>query len=256
MDQENENKIVNDINKEINNKDSKSSKSSQDSLEVKDNMVKIELKENLFKDKVTDNNVRNIIEVIPSRRTSPNRSENNKNINRTIKHTIRHSTKVINQNVVKILAKEGISDVLNIEEILNSYTENIFTRINEVDSNCEENYSEYKKYLEDKLVEIDNIINTVTLKINDVTNNHLQEKFKIDKINDLLKFKESTDDILFGINKKIGSVGHDLQNYKEKFDSVYLENLYVPSIIGSGRCKFKNLKEYVEVRFIYLLFIT
>jgi len=43
----------------------------------------------------------------------------------------------------------------------------------------------------------------------------------------------------------------DLSQLNEKYDKIFEENLIIPGTIGDF-CKFKNMREYIEVR-IYLL---
>jgi len=138
-------------------------------------------------------------------------------------------------------------DKKNILQILNTYREDMFKKFNEIDSNVDGNFTFYKTQIEKKIDSFEKLINLQNLKINEVIQNYISDRNKIDKVNDLLTFKSDIDNILFDVNKKIPGIATDMKLYKDKFEAIVLENLYVPGLIGAGKCKFRNLKEYIEV---------
>ena len=135
----------------------------------------------------------------------------------------------------------------NLLQIINVYREDMFKKMDEIDSNCDGTYAVYKKYIENKIDSFEKLINVQNFKINEIIQTNISNRLKIEKVNDLLIFKSDTDYILYDVNRKISGIEIDMKSYKKKYEEILLENLYVPGIIGSGKCKFRNLKEYVEV---------
>ena len=72
-------------------------------------------------------------------------------------------------------------------------------------------------------------------------------KVRLENIDDLLVFQRETSDKLITHGVKLNGVQKDIKEACSKYDKIYLENLFIPGIIGEF-CKFKNNREFVEVK--------
>jgi len=72
------------------------------------------------------------------------------------------------------------------------------------------------------------------------------KEIKVEKITDLVKFKDEAEDYIFNIKEKIMTINSDLEIACTKYDKIFIENLEVPGIIGEYN-KYKNLRDYIEV---------
>ena len=86
-------------------------------------------------------------------------------------------------------------------------------------------------------------------------------KNKTEKINDLIAVSKKNSDQIMTIEIKMNSLQKEFSNACYKYDKIYLDNLVIPGTIGDY-CRYKNLKEYLEVIFFshkifsYLFFET
>ncbi len=89
-----------------------------------------------------------------------------------------------------------------------------------------------KENLFTKLHEIESLVN--------------KEKVQIDHIHGLMTFKEIASDDLKHHEIKLEQIHNEIRKGFNRYDKIYLDNLYLPGVIGEN-CKFKSLKEFVEV---------
>ena len=82
-------------------------------------------------------------------------------------------------------------------------------------------------------------------KINDLTNLVSKNKSNSEKIEQLLKFKKSTEDTLISHVNMIGQCSKDISNACFKYDKLLLNNFVIPGLIGNN-CKYQSFKAYIE----------
>ncbi len=91
------------------------------------------------------------------------------------------------------------------------------------------------------------------VKINSLNVNSNSEKENGDKVIDLIAFKKKANDQIISHECKLTQLQKDLSNATYKYDKMYLDNLIISGTIGDF-CRFRNLKEYLEVIFLSFLF--
>ena len=75
-----------------------------------------------------------------------------------------------------------------------------------------------------------------------------KDKVITDGVHDLQTWKnEARQQISYHDVKLIG-ISRDLKDAIAKYDKIYLDNLFLPGVIGEHNCKFKNMREFIEVR--------
>jgi len=124
------------------------------------------------------------------------------------------------------------------EEILNKLKEN---ELKMVDSQMT-----VRSHIDKKIGNFDKRCDVFESKVNDIHTITISQKEKFEKVNDLLKYKQNSSDQLFTLELKLGNLEKDFSNACNKYDRHYLENMVLPGTIGDY-CKYKNLKEYLEV---------
>jgi len=107
------------------------------------------------------------------------------------------------------------------------------------------------QHVDRKLLNIQNDLETLKLQIGNlqIQNSNIADKINLEKNSDYLKLKSNIDESFTNVLNKISTNKNDFINYKLKIDKVLQENLDVPKIIGIDKCKFKNLKEFIEVSY-------
>ena len=73
----------------------------------------------------------------------------------------------------------------------------------------------------------------------------LEQKYQIDKIENLEKSSNKHNDSLISHEIKIGKIKDEISFIKTKYDKIVLDNLMVPGFIGPS-CQFKNLSSYLK----------
>ena len=73
----------------------------------------------------------------------------------------------------------------------------------------------------------------------------LEQKYQIDKIENLEKMSNKTNDTLISHEIKIANNSKDLSSMKIKYDKLFLDNLMVSGFIGPS-CQYKNLSSYIK----------
>lgn len=102
--------------------------------------------------------------------------------------------------------------------------------------------------IKQRLTDIENKLDNHNVKIESIQNETQINQNKIDKINDLVLFSKKTTDQIMSIDIKLNSLQKEFSNACYKYDKIYLDNLNVPGTIGDY-CKYKNIREYIEVSF-------
>ena len=114
------------------------------------------------------------------------------------------------------------------------------------DFNNEERYNNIQETLGSKLGKYESIIDSINEKIEKLHDKMASDSKKIEKILDLVRFKESTEDLMIIYKERIGCLQADVNNLSSKYDKIILQILEVPGIIGE-LCKFKSLRDFIEV---------
>ena len=73
----------------------------------------------------------------------------------------------------------------------------------------------------------------------------LEQKYQIDKIENLEKTSNKTNDTLISHEIKIANNSRELSSIKIKYDKLILDNLMVTGLIGPS-CQYKNLASYIK----------
>ena len=111
----------------------------------------------------------------------------------------------------------------------------IFNKIDSSNDDLKEkvlNSEKNIKELSDKYAQLLLLINT--------------NKDKNEEIEKLIQFKSKVNDITSRNSSKIEQLEKDLRNTNYKFDKILDINLTLPGIIGTEKCKYKNLRDFLE----------
>ena len=108
------------------------------------------------------------------------------------------------------------------------------------------NQKSYKIELEEKILPLRQNQDDVLMQLKGLYEKIAKENSKIEKIKDLEKFDQNISNDVFSLELKLNSFQKDLIFQFTKYDKIYLENLFIPGIIGDN-CKFQTMKEFVEV---------
>ena len=102
--------------------------------------------------------------------------------------------------------------------------------------------------IESKMKENSSIISQSNKLIEDnkrIMDCFLEEKHQIDKIENLEKLANKSNDSLISHEIRIGNIQDEISSIKTKYDKIVLDNLMVPGFIGLS-CPFRNLSSYIK----------
>lgn len=145
------------------------------------------------------------------------------------------------ENFLKLIDNSNISYDNNLSDFKNE----ILAAMREMEEKIYSKYEKLKDGLNEKLIGYDSKLEQNDVKINELHSSFLNDKTKIEKINDLVIFSKKANDQLVSHEVKVNNLQKELSNACFKYDRMYMDNLVVPGTIGEY-CKFKNMKEYIE----------
>ena len=115
------------------------------------------------------------------------------------------------------------------------------------------------KKLEQKINnKIESSIEELKIKVNDLRNTNLYERYenitsmlhsnheKSEQVDKLLKFKTKIEEFAGKLNNKTDKLEKELEDSTNKFDKILNYNLTLPGIIGNEKCKYKNLRDFLD----------
>lgn len=121
------------------------------------------------------------------------------------------------------------------------------TRLLEIENQLKSNQSTLKNENENKLKEYNIRMDRFNMRIDEIENFTNINKVRLENVDDLLVFQRESSDKLITHGVKLNGIQKDIKDACSKYDKIYLENLFIPGVIGEF-CRFKNNREFVEVR--------
>ena len=145
------------------------------------------------------------------------------------------------------------TSINKIREEIKIFKEEILTKLftlEKTKENSDIKSFKFQQFAETKLTdfnrdfeELQDLINE--LKIENAKDAKMFEN--LDKLNELIKFKEVSEEDINNINKRLIKISGDLQTNLIRIDKI-LFNYEVPGFIGEGsNCKYLRLKDYILV---------
>jgi hypothetical protein len=147
-----------------------------------------------------------------------------------------------NINCENLEKKYNDNPIKLLKEYRNYLIDSIETYQNKITNNTNKSIEEFTE----RLKQIENKIDSHSIKIEKILDESQINKNKIDKINDLINFSKKTTDQIMTIDIRLNNFQKEFSNATYKYDKIFLENLHLPGTIGDY-CKYKNLREYIEV---------
>jgi len=121
----------------------------------------------------------------------------------------------------EISYKEDISKLK--EELENRFEKRTIQNTNQLNK-LEQNF-------ESQIKHILSILNENSIRLKSFHDNNLTINLVDDKLNELFKFKQSTDDKLFTNDINVSNITSNIKTSFEKYDNYILENHEVPGIV-------------------------
>ena len=136
----------------------------------------------------------------------------------------------------------------NPNQDLDIFRENIYKHVTETFTNLDKSIQNLKFQYENKFQTFNSDFDKVNLKLDSIKYANESELEKLNKVENLEKFKEIAEADLFSLDSKLYNVKTELQRVCRKYDTIFLENLEIPGVVGSGKkCIYRDLREYILV---------
>lgn len=124
------------------------------------------------------------------------------------------------------------------------FKEQILKRIIEVEKSI---INIQPRLLETRLSEVSSKLEKYTERLNEIEKMANKDKLLIDSIHDLKSWKFDAQQQISKNDVKLQGVYKDLKDTISKYDRIYLENLFLPGVVGEQNCKFRNMRDFIEV---------
>ena len=143
-------------------------------------------------------------------------------------------------------------NIVQDEKIQNSYQKqflyfknDLLKDINNIESKLNSKLNETKNILDAKLNDYEIKISLLSEKINHFSQLISHDKKIDEKIIKLEKYNEKINESLLNNEMKIDSIKYDLKNSINKYDNLFLENIFCPGLIGNSN-KYKTFRELLD----------
>jgi len=134
---------------------------------------------------------------------------------------------------------------MSFEKVLDIFKEEMYKHVDDSETRQNNTSKELRYFIEQKIESFQKSYEKFSMQMVDVQTANIAERVKLDKIDNLEKFKDTADESFFTLSNSIKKLQQDYTNSCNRYDKIFLENLEVPGIIGDF-CKFKNLRVYIE----------
>ena len=141
-----------------------------------------------------------------------------------------------------------LKDNLNTPELQN-LQENIYKKIHELELKLNDKTKEIMTLTEKKFQNIDNTFDSHNARLSDLSITVNTNKHILEKVPDISNKYTLVSEDIYQHNVKLIQIQKDLTSATNKFDKIFVDNLNLPGVIGSGNCKYKNIKEYIDVQY-------
>jgi hypothetical protein len=128
------------------------------------------------------------------------------------------------------------------------FQNDILKDIKALESTMNSKISQINQAIFSKINEHESKITRLTDNINELLSIYASSKHDNEKIEQLLSMKRTINDSLLDCKTQINLVNRCMDNAISKYDTIIIDNLSLPGIVGMS-CKFKNIREYLE--FVY-----
>jgi hypothetical protein len=116
----------------------------------------------------------------------------------------------------------------------------------EIESQINKNHSLLKSENESKIKDFNIRIDRFNVRVDEMELILNKNKVKLENVDDLLTFQREASEKMITQGVKMNGIYKELKDAVSKYDKIYLENLFIPGVIGEF-CRFKNNREFVEV---------
>jgi len=124
------------------------------------------------------------------------------------------------------------------------FKEEVCKRLTDVEKNLSQFHP---KIMESKFNEILSKLDFYSERLNEIEKMANKDKVLIDTIHDLKTNLSASQQQISNHEMKMNTVGKELKESIKKYDKIFLDNLHLPSIIGESNCRFRGLREFIEV---------
>ena len=150
------------------------------------------------------------------------------------------------QNKHKSLLVTQLNNNEQNKELISIIEKEVSKQISENQYEFVKNFQQFENKTYDNFSELRNQIINTDNKINMILSNEAKIKNLTNNFESLENKFKSLNDKFVNIEIKFVNLSREYSESCYKYDKMILDNLLVPGYIGSGNCKFKNLKEFLE----------
>ena len=137
-----------------------------------------------------------------------------------------------------------MSELQSPEKSLNLIKDEIYGSLREIESNMKLKFIDLESKIKKHLEEFNLKLNSVSIDSKELKEIIYPQKLQIEKISDLLNFKNKVNDMLIAHEVRIKNNCDTLTKFQLRYDKIISDNLYLPGYIGTA-CQYKTLADYL-----------
>ena len=152
------------------------------------------------------------------------------------------------QNLIKNSVKNpSYFQQLNINDLIDdcNIKDELLNILQIIVTNSTKQNNQLKNYIDEVNLNIENKINDINDSIKEINNKLISSKISINSINSKLDSNKVIE-VLQSNTIKISLMEKDFKVAQNKYDKIFLDNLFIPNLISRKGTKFKNLKELIN----------
>jgi hypothetical protein len=112
-------------------------------------------------------------------------------------------------------------------------------------TNSTKQINQLKNYIDDIGINVENRLNDIDDKIKEINNKLISSDISINSINSKIESNKVIENL--NLNTiKIALIEKDFKLAQNKYDKIFLDNMFIPNIISRKGTRFKNLKELIS----------
>ena len=138
-----------------------------------------------------------------------------------------------------------MSELQSSEKSLNLIKDEIYGTLREIESNMKIKFVDLESKIKKNLEEFNLKLNSISIDNKELKEIIFPQKLQIEKISDLVNFKNKVNDMLITHEVRIKNNFDTLTKFQLRYDKIISDNLYVPGYIGAA-CQYKTLSDYLS----------
>ena len=127
---------------------------------------------------------------------------------------------------------------------INTFKEEVLLRIIAIEKSV---LNIQPKSAETNVTELITKYDRLTERLNEIEKIANKDKVLIESIHSLKTWESKAQDQITTSEIRINGIHRELKDTVSRYDKIFMENLFIPGVIGENNCRYRNMREFIEV---------